>query len=179
MENIYFKGLDKALNDDCYIIVFYSIFGYVVRVEKKNRETGEVELVSYAEHFNAISALNTASYKIVDELGVKKDNIDSSESTLIDRVLTSVYTLHFYKLSNGKFLSSICRYGDCNPFDYIPIKSIISNDVQTGFELLNASLECFVDNEQSHNFYNNFYDFVVQQTAPVKALQRSLKKDSK
>ena len=178
MENIYFKGLDKALNDGCYIIVFNSSFRCpVVRVEKKNRETGEVELVSYAEHFNAISALNTASYKIVDELGDKKDNIDSSESTLIDRVLTSGYTLHFYKLSNGQVLSTICCHG-CG-LSRIPVKSIISDDVQTGFKLLNASLEYFVDNEQSQNFYNNFYAFVVQQTAPVKARLRSLIKDSK
>ena len=178
MENIYFKGLDKALNDDCYIKVFNCAFNYpAVRVEKKNRENGEKSLYSYGEGVNVISALNIASCKIVDELGDKKDNIYSSESTLIDRVLTSGYTLHFYKLSNGQVLSTICCFG--SGLSYIPVKSIISDDVQTGFKLLNASLEYFVDNEQSHNFYNNFYAFVVRQTAPVKALQRSLIKDSK
>lgn len=179
MENTYFKGLDKALDDNCYIIVFNCSYGWpVVRVEKKNRETGEVELVSYAKNFNAIAALNTASYKIVDELGDKKDIIDSSEFTLIDGVLASGYTLHFYKLSNGQVLSTICCLGDNVPFDYIPVKSIMSNDVRTGLELLNVSLECFKDKHDSY-FYDNLFNFVSEQTEPVKKHLKKSKSDLK
>ena len=49
MENIYFKGLEKALNDGCFIIALYSSTSRspVVRVEKKNEEAKRISLISY------------------------------------------------------------------------------------------------------------------------------------
>lgn len=167
MENIYFKGLEKALNEECYIKVFSCSMRYpVVRVEKKDKETGEEKLISYAENGNVISALNSASNKIIDEISNISDNKIWCERVLIDRVVESGYTLHFFKLSNGQVLSAICArsYGS-----YIPVKSIITDDIKSGFEILNATLETF-DFEESHDFY----DFVESQTAPVEAYQKKL-----
>ena len=172
MENIYFKGLEKALNDNCYIKVFSCSLRYpVVRVEKKNKETKQEELVSYAENGNVISALNSASCKIIDESDNNNGNKVWCENTLIDRAVGQGYTLHFFKLSNGQILSTICGGGYGH---YIPVKSIISDDIQTGFETLNATLQEF-------NFDNgyDFMDFVDKQTAPVEAYQKSLKSSSK
>ena len=168
MENIYFKGLEKALNDGCYIKVFSCSLRYpVVRVEKKNEETKEEELISYAENGNVISALNSASNKIIDELSERQnDSRVWCENVLIDRVVDQGYTLHFFKLSNGQVLSTICGGGYGN---YIPVKSIIADDIQTGFETLNATLENF-DFDRTHDFY----DFVESQTAPVYEYQKKL-----
>ena len=173
MENIYFKGLEKALVEECYIKVFSGVMRYpVVRVEKKDKETGEEKLISYAENGNVISALNSASSKIIDEvLDIPGDKI-WCERVLIDRVVESGYTLHFFKLSNGQVLSTICAgdgYGN-----YIPIKSIIADEIKSGFEILNATLETF-DFETTCDFY----DFVESQTAPVEAYQKKLTQKNK
>ncbi len=178
MENTYFKGLDNALDDNCYIIVYNEILGNAVAlVKKKNTETGMEESVLSVEAGNVISALNTASYKI-DEAVYKKDVQKIVWLENINKVLDSGYTLHFYKLSNGQVLSTICCSGVNAPFDYIPVKSIMSKDVRTGLELLNVSLECFKDKQDSY-FYDNFFNFVSEQTNAVKAYQKSLKSDSK
>ena len=172
MENIYFKGLEKALNDNCYIKVFSCSSRYpVVRVEKKNKETKQEELVSYAEKGNVISALNSASCKIIDELADNKDNRVWCENTLIDRVVRQGYTLHFFKLSNGQVLSTICGggYGQ-----YIPVKSIISDDIQTGFETLNATLQGF-----DFDYSYDWDEFVDKQTEPVQNYRNSLKSNQK
>ena len=168
MENIYFKGLEKALNDGCYIKVFSCSLRYpVVRVEKKNEETKEEELISYAENGNVISALNSASNKIIDELAEREnDSRVWCENVLIDRVVEQGYTLHFFKLSNGQVLSTICGGGYGN---YIPVKSIIEDDIQTGFETLNATLQSF-DFDRTYDFYN----FVESQTSPVYEYQKKL-----
>ncbi len=169
MENIYFKGLEKALNDGCYIKVFSCSMRYpVVRVEKKNDKTNQEELVSYAENGNVLAALNSASSKIIDELSEEK--IDATEilcdRTLIDNTIEHGCTLHFFKLSNNKVLSMICASGLGN---YIPVKSIITDDIKDGFETLNVAL-------QSFDFENtfNFYAFVDSQKTPVYKHQEKL-----
>ncbi len=44
MKNVYFKGLDKSLNDGCYIKVFSSVMGNpFVRIERKNPDTNKEE----------------------------------------------------------------------------------------------------------------------------------------
>lgn len=168
MENIYFKGLEKALNDNCYVKVFSCSLRYpVVRVEKKNKETNEEELVSYSENGNVISALNCASCKIINELAAKKDDLIMCENTFIDKAVGYGYTLHFYKLSNGQVLSTICSGGYGN---YIPVNSVITDDIKTGFEILNAILQEFYL-EDGYSFIN----FVKKQVAPVEAYQKTLK----
>lgn len=172
MENICFKGLEKALDEECYIKVFSCSMKYpVVRVEKKDKETGEEKLISYAENGNVVSALNSASNKIIDEVSNILDDKIWCERILIDRVVESGYTLHFFKLSNGQVLSTICVSGYGN---YIPVKSIIADDIKSGFETLNATLETF-DFERTHDFY----DFVKRQTAPVEAYQKKLTQKNK
>ncbi len=169
MKNIYFKGLEKAINDGCYIKVFSCSLRYpVVRVEKKSVETNQEELISYAEDGNVLAALNTASNKIINELSEIENNSESllCERILIDRVVDQGYTLHFYKLSNGQVLSTICAGGYGN---YIPVKSIISDDIKTGFETLNATLQSF-DFDKTRDFY----EFVESQTAPVYEYKKKL-----
>lgn len=170
MENIYFKGLEKSLNDGCYIKVFSCSLRYpVVRVEKKNQETNEEELVSYAENGNVIAALNGASSKIFDELSDEDKTYEAlwCKRTLIDKVVEQGYTLHFFKLSNGQVLSIICckRCGD-----YIPVKSIIADDIKTAFETLNAALQSF-NFERKHDFHN----FVEREVSSVEAYKKSLR----
>lgn len=171
MENIYFKGLEKSLNEGCYIKVFSCSLRYpVVRVEKMNLETKEKELVSYAENGNVIAALNSASRKIFDELKQEECSYEKlwCERTLIDNVVEQGCTLQFFKLSNGQVLSTIC----CNNFEeYIPIKSIIAGDIKTAFETLNETLQSF-DFEKDHDFEN----FVEREVAPVEAYKKRLRK---
>lgn len=172
MENIYFKGLEKSLNDGCYIKVFSCSLRYpVVRVEKKSQETNEVELVSNAENGNVIAALNSASSKIIDELSDEDKTYETlwCKRTLIDKVVEQGYTLHFFKLSNGQVLSTIC----CNRCgDYIPVKSIIADDIKTAFETLNAALQSF-NFESKYDFHN----FVEREVSPVEAYKKTLRKE--
>ncbi len=173
MENIFFKGLEKSLNEGCYIKVFSCSMRYpVVRVEKKDKETNEEQLISYAENGNVLAALNSASKKIIDEISkVDCGTILFCERTLIDNVVERGYDLHFYKLSNGQVLSTICRHTYGN---YIPIKSIISDDIQSGFEMLNATLQPF-DFERTEDFD----DFAYSQTDLVDEYQKTLNKKTK
>lgn len=173
MENIYFKGLEKALNDGCYINVFICSMKYpVVRVEKKNDETNQEELVSYAENGNVLASLNSASSKIVDELSGEKVDVSRvlCDRTLIDNVIEQGYTLHFFKLPNNKVLSTICAGGYGN---YIPVKSIITDDIKSGFETLNVTLQSF-DFEKTFDFDA----FVSSQTTPVYEYQKKLRRKS-
>lgn len=168
MENIYFKGLEKALNDGCYIKVFSCSLRYpVVRVEKKN--DNKEELISYAEGGNVISTLNEASNNIINEISDNSKPI-FCDNTLIDNVVGQGYTLHFYKLSNKQVLSTICDRSNENG-TYIPLKSVITDDIKTGFETLNVSLSTF-DFECPYDFY----DFAKSQTSVVEEYQKSLKK---
>lgn len=167
MEHVYFKGLEKALNDGCYIKVFSCSMRYpVVRVEKKDLETGKEQLVAYSENGNVLSALNDASSKIIDETSDISDDRIWCDNTLIDKVVVQGYTLHFFKLSNNQVLATICGGGYGN---YIPVKSIIADNIQTGFETLNATLLPF-DFDRTHDFY----DFVESQTSPVEEYQKKL-----
>ena len=173
MENIFFKGLEKSLNEGCYIKVFSCAMRYpVVRVEKKNKETNEEQLIAYAENGNVLAALNSASNKIINEIS-KKDSgtLLFCERTLIDSAVERGYNLHFYKLSNGQVLSTICRHTYGN---YIPIKSIISDDIQSGFEMLNVTLQHF-----DFGINGNFDDFVYSQTDPVDEYQKTLGEKTK
>lgn len=171
MENVFFKGLEKSLNDGCYIKIFSCSMRYpVARVERKNNETNEDELVAYAENGNVLSVLNSASSKIIDEVSKIQDDKIWCERTLIDNVIEKGYTLHFFKLSNGQVLSTICGGGYGN---YIPIKSIITDNIQSGFETLNATLQPF-DFEHTHDFD----DFVCNQIDSVKEYQKTIKQNN-
>lgn len=145
MENIYFKGLQKALNNSCYIKVFSCGMRYPVARVEKNKDHDRVELISYAEGGNILSVLNSASNKIVAEITTQGlNNPIWCERTFIDDIVDQGYTLHFYKLSNNKILSMICsgRYEN-----YIPLKSVITDDIKSGFETLNATLQSFKSND--------------------------------
>ena len=166
MENMFFKGLEKALNEKCYVKVFCCSLRYpVVRVERRNKKKSENALVAYAEGGNVLSTLNLASSKIIKE--VKKNETVLCDNTLIDKVVSQGYPLHFYKLSNGQILATI-SYRDNN--NYIPIKSVIADDIQTSFEMLDASLKDF-DLDDQYDFMN----FANQQIEPIQEYQRNLK----
>ena len=63
MKNTYFKGLEKALNYDCYIKLFAHSPGHpVVRVETKHSKEEKAKLISFYEGFNILSALNGTFY---------------------------------------------------------------------------------------------------------------------
>lgn len=172
INNVYFKGLEQALNDGCYIKVFICAERYpVVRVEKKDKETGEEKLVSYAEMGNVLSVLNNASNKIIDEVSEISDDKIWCERLLLDKVVDRGYTLHFFKLADGQVLSTICTGGYGN---YIPIKTVMAADIKTSFGTLNATLKTF-DFESSHDFH----DFAESQTAPILEYRKQKKLQKK
>lgn len=168
MENIYFKGLNKALDKGCYIKVFTCTLKHpIVRIEKIDKKTKEEKIIVESENGNVLSALNSASDKVVKETSNKKDIILCDRCNL-DNVIENGYTLQFYKLSNEKVLSSICTYSlnfpnkrtekssyivndneylktnytvNMNKQTYYPIISVITDNVEEGFELLNYYLE--------------------------------------
>ena len=88
------------------------------------------------------------------------------DTTLINKVVSQGYTLLFFKLSNNQVLTTICGDGYGN---YIPVKSIIADNIQTGFETLNGSLLAF-DFDKAHDFY----DFAEGQISPVEEYQKKL-----
>ena len=170
MENIYFKGLEKALNEGAYIKVFNCSLRYpVARVEKKKDD--KVELISYAENGNVIAVLNQASSNIISEIEGK--GVVSCDNIALDNVLYQGYTLHFFKLSNDKVLSMVCSFGIDN---YIPIKSIISDSIEDGFETLNCIFnELNIDKEG----YLEFEKTINKQTNNVEKIQKILKLERK
>ena len=168
MKDLNFDGLEFALNQGCYIKVFSCSMRYpVVRVERKN-ENNEEELVAYAEDGIILSALMNASRQIES----KKKETTMCKFTAIDRVVEQGYTLHFFKLSNNQVLSTICGGGYGN---YIPLNSIISDDIKTGFETLNASLATFEFEKDIQNI-KKFYKYAESQMKPVEEYKKTLTK---
>lgn len=143
MMNMYLKGLDKALNEGCYIKAFCCSMNYpIVRVEKKNNESDALELIAYAEHNNVLGALNKASNNIINEDAYTSSSTIICERTFLDDVIRNGYTLRFYKLNNDKILSAICTRGK----KAIVIESIISNNLESGLKDLNESLQMYYNN---------------------------------
>lgn len=168
MENVHFKGLDKILNDGYYIKAFQCSSKYpIVRIEKKNEETNQDILFEYATGGTILSAMNSASNKIVKDEEYENESVVNYKSTLIDYVLDQGYALHFYKLSNDQILSCICVGLDGK---YIPLKSVIADDVQSGFEILNVFLEKF-----DFKNYRPFFEYVEEEIDPVLTYQKRLK----
>lgn len=174
MEKYYFKGLEKALNDGCYIIVSIDTMNFPnVYVERKN-EDGNNETIAYAMGRNIHQILTVASKQIIDEFENNKDNEKNlnCENSLIDGVLKQEhYDLCFFKLANGEVLSTICKSGTLNN---IPIMSIMTDDIKTGFEGLNTILQDYALNKN-----NNFSDYSKRQIDINLEFQTSLKSGKK
>ena len=164
------EGLEKSLNEGCYIRVSsfttYSTPYSKVSVEKKDLETWAIKLIATAENENILLTLYGASKKIIDETENILDDENLGKRTLIDKNLEQGYELLFFKLANGKVLTTICDSGFGN---FIPIKSIMSDDIITGFDTLNATCPPF---EFDRTF--GAYGFVEEQTTPVKEYQKKL-----
>lgn len=172
MEHIYFKGLEELLNQGCYIkiysrVLFY-VSSFVVDVEKYDLEAGENKQVfgtSGNENDTILLVLDKAS-KMIDETSDVPNDKNLSERTVIDRNVDLGYTLFFFKLANNKVLVTICDTGYGN---YIPIKSIISDNIQTAFETLNATLIPF-----KYDCGLGVFGFAEEQTTPVREYQMKL-----
>lgn len=169
MKKTYFKGLQKALMEGCYVKVFRSAASMVTaRVEKKCGNM-QPELIVYSENGSTLSVLNSASNQIINELLEIADfnGFMLFHQTLLDRFISQGYSLHFYKLSNNQILTSLCTGSRGN---YIPLKSIITDDIEDGFETLNASLVLF--NEEL-----NLHDWASSHVAPVYEHQKTIIKN--
>ena len=161
MKNINFTGLEKALDDGCYIKVFSSSMHYpVVRVEKKS-DNNEEKLVAYAEGGSVLDALNEASAEILNISLEKQEEEDYFSSDLVNRVVKQGYFLQFFKLANKQVLATICG-GDSS--HYIPIKTVINSDIKSTYQELNASLSSL-----NMNYYGpiSFYLFAESQMEPI------------
>ena len=135
-----FTGLEKLLNEGCYIKAFSCSLHYpIVRVEKKEAKNEKEKLIAYAEGNTILSALNDANNEI-SNIPLENLAVEKLENDLVDRVIKQGYTLYLYKLSNQQVLATICGVNDNH---YIPIKSVISDDITTSYEELNASLTSF------------------------------------
>lgn len=157
MEKIYFKGLEDVLNNNCYIKVHNCSTKYpVVEVKRKNITTGEDELICSAPNGNVLSALDSASTK----LNIRENNPIFYNKTPIDDVITLGFNLQIFKLANHQIISLICSG---NGDKCIPIKSVFSNDIKTGIDLLNKTLESydFLFNEKE------FFEYVDNQTKSI------------
>lgn len=161
MEKLYFKGLQLALEDNCYIKVFCCSMHYpIVRVERvKDKE--ELELIAYAEHSNILSALTKASNTIVKEVPSIAEYDVMANRELIDFVIMQGYALRFNKLSNGQVFSSICTKGD----EPLVIVSNVSDTLSEGYMQLNDALE------SQFNDYQDFYRFASSDEKSKKLVQ--------
>jgi len=184
MKKIYFKGLEKALNEGCTIRVWNDSDGSpCTAVYKDIKETSGRKFASYAGGFSVVSSLLGASNNLEHEVDDYLFGYGSIKSN-IDKALNSIcpIALYFFKLANSQVLTTICyeiNYG--NP---IPVKSVITEDIKTGLKTLNATLKEFkfelikpeVDAFQDR--LNNFDYFVIDQSKPVLEYQEKLKQEA-
>ena len=171
MQNINFEGLEEALKNECYIKVYGSDTSGSIRnigvIEKKDKIFKKKKTITRAVGGNVIRTLSrlSISYCHIDEIEyVNKLSLDELEDmfyneTAIDKILKrDCNSLQLYRLSNGQILSAICTLYNG---ESIPIKAIISDDVLSGFEFLNATINCY-DN------IDDFMKFVDSQVLPIK-----------
>lgn len=137
MEKFYFKGLELALEDNCYIKVFCCSMNYpIVRVERVN-DKEELELIAYAEHSNILSALTKASNSIIKEIpSIDKYDVMTNKE-FIDFFIMEGYTIRFNKLSNGQILSSVCIKGN----ESLAIENSVSDNLSEAYVQLNDTLK--------------------------------------
>jgi len=170
MKNIYFKGLEKKLSEGYYIIACY---GNNNQIRAYTLSKDNVTMENQSVNENIITCLNEMSLRVLDERPRGKGPINGKK-TLIDLIISEpVYTLHFYKLANDKVLTSICKSSNG---EYIPVKSVITEDIKSGMETMNGALRKLYVTEEKENFLYNFYGETYKHFRSVVEYQKTLKK---
>lgn len=105
---------------------------------------------------NILNSLINLSNKIEFELSLSDEEKANYESTLIDKLVENGYSLHFYRFPNFQILSTICS-GNTKD-GYIPVKSVITSDIKTGFITLNESLKIIPQDKFIFNFKNEIHN---------------------
>jgi len=181
MENL--KGLEEYLNEGCFIIVGKGLTPQrkiVSTVLKK--DNGRFDVVAQTEGCNVLTTLSQQSLiKIESKEKLYKLLGCINDSILMDELLQSheiCYSLHFYKLSNEQYLSTICMPSSTE--GHIPLQSIITNTILEGIQILNDTLmrierehplQPFVE----YQYYGFRQNFRRENASYVKAVEESIK----
>lgn len=167
---INFKGLEKVLAYErfCYIKVFKnSDCEKEIQLIEKNPIKEQTILIERSN--NILIGLTNLSQKFIFEKIYVDGKVDDVDTTLVDELVENGYSLHFYKLANFQILSTICSGNSKD--GYIPVKSVITSDIKTGFMTLNESLK-----QIPKEFISNFHNSVKQHESSVKVYQKLIKK---
>ena len=166
MENMNFKGLEKKLEQGCYIRICKTVNNFIyVKLIQKNLKSNKEKIILFDVSENIIKGLNTISCHIENN-----ENYIKGETTLIDRLIKQGdCSLHFYRLDNGQLLASICIM---NNEQYIPVKSVIVDGIVTGIETLNSCLH----KKSKAQFPLSFYEETRRHKDSVIEYQKTLKK---
>ena len=160
--NEVFRLLDGYLINGCYIKVFISGAGSkVVRVDKRVKGKPD-KLIACGEGSNFLSAL----YNVIGD--TDETIIDA---TPLNKVLCQGYPLFFSRLANGQVLSAVC---DGCGNNYVPIRSVITEEIEAGIGALNAILSEF-DLDDSYEFM----EYAEHQTNPVYTYKNNRTKKEK
>lgn len=171
VENAYCKMLDNAFKDKCFANVFLCGQRYpVTRVEKVNPGQKEYDLVSYYESGYVIDGLFGAAKKFMTEnIEITKKDGEFECLGIEQEVGLRGYTLHCMGLSDSRVLAMVCN--SCYP-NYIPLKSVIANNVCDALKLLNHVLLQFDFNT------SDFMRFADEQSEPVFKYYENKKQDA-
>lgn len=175
MQNKYYKAIDDAVKTGCSVKIFSTpAKNAVTRIEKVVSETGKTDLVAYQEDDDTACSLFGAAKKLMaDESEIPESNMVWGFLGL-DLAVIGGYTLFVTGLPNGKILSAVCA--GTYP-DYIPVKAVIEDNVQTAMDLLNfVLLKLNHDSEgltpQKPDICK-LREFVESQVKPVRTYQKS------
>ena len=186
MENL--KGLEEYLNKGCYIRVIRDqsdIHGRILTkvLKKYNKSTKTEMVIAFSKTYNILSGLSAISL-VKAEKGAplhKKLQTEMQERILIDELLKAKnadYSVHFYKLSNNQYLSTICVKPPTG--EYIPLQSIITDTILSGIRILNEALNRIKRESRLQPFIEYpYYGFQVnfwKENAPyIEAVEESIK----
>lgn len=166
MDKKYFSALEERLNDGYYIVVCCGVNNSIICYLLKDNAR-DVSVVN--------GGLVAGLVQMTSIISEDKVNIEFNKiikSNLIDKIITKLnYTVHFYKLANKKVLTCICRsYKE----EYIPIKSLITDDIMSGIEMLDGVLRKMYEDEFKEDFIFNFHSETYQHFNDVVEYRKNL-----
>lgn len=174
MQNKYYKAIDDAVKTGCSVRIFStSAKNAVSRIEKVISTTGKTSLVAYQEDDDVAGSLFGAAKKLIaDESEIPESNMVWGFLGL-DLAVTGGYTLFVTGLPNGKILSAICA--GTYP-DYVPVKTVIENNVQDAMDLLNSVILKLSHDPEGLTPQKpdicKFREFVENQAKPVRTYKK-------
>lgn len=167
----YFKGLEQKLSEGYHVIVCRGN-GVTNQVIAYTVSSDNITLENKSVNENIITCLNEMSLRTIEERPRGKSSF-LGRKTLIDLIICSSYnyTLHFYKLANKQVLTVICK---SSGNQHIPIKSIITENIKSGIDTMNALLKEFHISDEKEIFLHNFYGETYKHFRSVVEYQKTI-----